>query len=215
MKSLILKDLYNIGHNAQSMFLILLVFAVLLIPSSNPVNYIIISGIMCSMMIVTTFVFDDNSKWTRYAMIMPVSKKDLVKSKFAVLFAFCAAGTLIGLILEMIGGLLLHRITVSAESLSTLLLGALIGLSIAEIYGSMSIPLAFKFGSERGRMLLLISFLIPTAIYFGVYKLIILAGVTLTDRLVFILLCCLPFMALLWNYVMYRISYAIFSQQEL
>lgn len=35
MKSLILKDLYNIGHNAKSMLLILLVFAIGLIRASG------------------------------------------------------------------------------------------------------------------------------------------------------------------------------------
>ena len=32
MKSLVLKDLFNIGHNAKSMLFILVVFAVALIP---------------------------------------------------------------------------------------------------------------------------------------------------------------------------------------
>lgn len=75
MKSLILKDLYNIGHNEKSMLFILAVFAIALIPTSGVAGYIFACAILCSMMIVTTFSFDDNSKWARYAMIMPVSKK--------------------------------------------------------------------------------------------------------------------------------------------
>ena len=74
MRSLILKDLYNIGHNAKSMLFMLAVLAVVLIPTSGAPAYIIVSAILCSMMIVTTFTFDDNSKWTRYAMIMPFQK---------------------------------------------------------------------------------------------------------------------------------------------
>ena len=35
MKSLVLKDLFNIGHNAKSMLFILVVFAVALIPFSG------------------------------------------------------------------------------------------------------------------------------------------------------------------------------------
>ena len=76
MKSLVLKDLLNIGHNAKSMLFILLVFAIALIPFSGVEGYIFVCAILCSMMIVTTFSFDDNSKWTRYAMIMPVSRKN-------------------------------------------------------------------------------------------------------------------------------------------
>lgn len=76
MKSLVLKDLFNIGHNAKSMLFILVVFAVALIPFSGVEGYIFVCAILCSMMIVTTFSFDDSSKWTRYAMIMPVSRKN-------------------------------------------------------------------------------------------------------------------------------------------
>ena len=39
MKSLVLKDLFNIGHNAKSMLFILVVFAVALIPFSGVEGY--------------------------------------------------------------------------------------------------------------------------------------------------------------------------------
>ncbi|MGM1049297.1 MAG: ABC-2 transporter permease [Bacillota bacterium] len=214
MKSLVLKDLFNIGHNAKSMFLMLLVFAFVLVPLAGLESYIIASGILCSMMIVTTFVFDDNSKWTKYAMIMPFSKKELVASKFIVLLIFSAIGVVVGLILGTIGGVITHKIAFNAESITTLLFMTLAGLVIAEIFGSMSIPLVFKFGAERGRMLLLVSFLVPAAICFGIYQVLVVLGVSLTDQLIFILICCSPLIALIWNYVMYRISYNIFSHQD-
>ena len=58
MKSLVLKDLFNIGHNAKSMLFILVVFAVALIPFSGVEGYIFVCAILCSMMIVTTFSFE-------------------------------------------------------------------------------------------------------------------------------------------------------------
>lgn len=86
---------------------------------------------------------------------------------------------------------------------------------ISLIFGSMSIPLVFKFGAEKGRVLLLVSFLIPAGICFGIYQLLTMLGVALTDQIVFILLCCSPLLALAWCYVMYQISYRIFVKQEL
>ena len=91
----------------------------------------------------------------------------------------------------------------------------LISWVIALIFGSMSIPLVFKFGAERGRVLLVVSFLIPAGICFGIYQLLTTLGIELTDQLVFILLCCSPLLALAWCYVMYQISYRIFAKQEL
>ena len=55
MKSLVLKDLFNIGHNAKSMLFILVAFAAAFIPFSGVEGYIFECAILCSMMIVTTF----------------------------------------------------------------------------------------------------------------------------------------------------------------
>ena len=215
MKSLILKDLYNIGHNTKSMLFILLVFAVAFIPTSGVGAYIFICGILCSMMIVTTFSFDDNSKWARYAMIMPISKRDLVIGKFIVLAIFCAIGSVFGLAVGLVGGGIAGKITFSPAAIVELLFLTLAATVIFLIFGSMSIPLVFKFGAEKGRVLLLVSFLIPAAICFGAYKLLAILGVELTDQTVFILLCCSPLIALVWGYGMYQISYRIFLKQEL
>lgn len=59
MKSLILKDFYNIGHNVKSMLFILAVLAVSFISASNVSGYIFISAGLCGAMIITTFSFDD------------------------------------------------------------------------------------------------------------------------------------------------------------
>lgn len=168
MKSLILKDLFNIGHNAKSMLFILVVFAIALIPFSGVEGYIFVCAILCSMMIVTTFSFDDNSKWMRYAMIMPVSKKELVVGKFVVLAIFCAVGSLFGLVIGSIGGFAMRKITIDFAGIGELLFLALAAWVISLIFGSMSIPLVFKFGAEKGRVLLLVSFLIPAGICFGI-----------------------------------------------
>lgn len=215
MKSLILKDLYNIGHNVKSMLFILVVFAVALIPTSGVAGYIFVCAILCSMMIVTTFSFDDNSKWARYAMIMPVSKKDLVAGKFIVLAIFCLLGSLFGLVVGSIAGLTIKSISFDLAGIGELLFLALTAWVVSIIYGSISIPLVFKFGAEKGRVLLLISFLFPAALCFGIYQLFVILGIELTEHFMFALLCCSPIIALIWCYVMYQISYRIFTKQEL
>ena len=48
MRSLILKDLYNIGHNAKSMLFVLVVFAVVLIPASGVESYTFVCAIFLS-----------------------------------------------------------------------------------------------------------------------------------------------------------------------
>ena len=202
MKSLILKDLLNIGHNAKSMFFMLLVFACITIPQGGAETCIVASGILCSMMVITTFSFDEQSKWTKYAMIMPVSKKDYVISKFIVLAIFSLVGVLVGTVLGTIGGLLLHKIN-SVTSFLMSLGAAAIGFIIADIFGSVSIPLLFKFGAEKA------------IVCYGAYQLLMALGVSFTTKLIVILLCASPVITVVWNYIMYKISYWIFDNKEL
>lgn len=197
------------------MLFILVVFAVAFIPTSGVTGYIFACAILCGMMIITTFSFDDSSKWAQYAMIMPVSKKDLVAGKFIVLVIFCFAGSLFGLVGGSIGGLIMKKISFDLAGIGDLLFLAVAAWIIALIFGSMSIPLVFKFGAEKGRVLLVVSFLVPAAICVGVYQLLIILGVALTDRFVFALLCCAPIIALIWCYAAYQISCRIFAKQEL
>jgi hypothetical protein len=214
MKSLIMKDLYNIGHNTKSMLFILVIYAVIFLPSSGVAGYICMCGILCSMRVITTFSFDDNSKWTRYAMIMPVTKKELVAGKFMVLAIFSATGSLFGLVTGFAGGLIMKKISFDLAGIGELLFFALAAFVISLAFGSISIPLVYKFGAERGRVLLVVSFFVPAAIFFGIYQLLVLLGVELTERFESVLLCCIPVLALIWCYGMYRISYWIFAKQE-
>lgn len=213
MKSLILKDLYNIGHNTKSMFLFLLIFAVFFIPSGASI-YVMMSSIMCTTMIVTTFSFDETSKWIRYALVMPISKKDIVLGKFVTLALFCIIGNLFGLVVGSVGEFFIHNFTFNNDEILSLLTFTLTAFIFSFTFGCFLIPLMFKFGPEKGRMLMILALLVPTGIGYGGYHLLKLMGVQFTDNFITLLLCCAPLFVLIWFYLMYHISYRIFSKQE-
>lgn len=204
---MVLKDLYNISRNVKSIVFVLVVL-MCLIPTMGMGGYTFISAIMCGMTIITTFSFDDNSKWTRYAMIMPVTKKELVAGKFIVLSIFCLVGSVFGLTISALGGILLKS---TEFDVKTLLFTALSAFLISLSAGGLSIPLVFKFGAEKGRMLLIVSFVIPFAVCFGIYKLLEFSGIAVTDSLFF----CTPILVFIWCFIMYRISLNIFEKQDL
>ena len=109
----------------------------------------------------------------------------------------------------------MHKMALSMEGIVTMLFMGFVGLIVSVIFGSMSIPLVFKYGAEKGRMLLLISFAVPLGICFMVYEILMMLGVKITDQLIFTILCASPLIAAIWIYIMYRISYRIFYKQEI
>lgn len=215
MKSLILKDLYNIGHNAKSMLITLIILIIAIIPSSGVVNYIFVSTTLCSVMIVTTFSFDNMAGWNRYALVTPISRRDLVAAKFIVLIIFSAIGAGFGLITGTIGGAVMGKVTLDLKSICELLFLTMAAAVIGEIFGSVTIPLIFKFGAEKARILLLVSYMVPVAICVAIGLLLRRAGIQITDRSMYILLWFSPVIAVVWSMAMYKISCAIFSKQEL
>ena len=196
----------------KSMLLVLVILAVGLISSAGTESYVVASGIICGTMVITTFSFDNMSKWPRYAMIMPVSRKALVASKFIVLLIFAVGGAAAGLVLGASGGILLHKLVLNTEGIVTLLQLSLIGLLYTR---TTFFPLVFKFGAERARMLMFASFIAPSAIFYGIYKLLVGMGIDLTEDMIPMLLCIAPVIVVIWVAVMFKLSCYIFSKQEL
>ena len=162
MKSLILKDIYNIMHNMKALVLMLFIFLFITIPQGGAAAYVITCCILCAMMVVTTFSFDENAKWEKYAMIMPISRKDLVLSKFVILLCFCLFGTVFGGVLGIAGSAIIGSFHITSVSeWQELLAVCLAGVAISFFLGSLVIPLLFKFGAEKARTLMLAAFLLP------------------------------------------------------
>lgn len=216
MKSLVLKDLFNILHNMKSLFLMLLFFLFIFIPTSGPEGYIFVSCFLCSTIIVTTFSFDTMTNWTKYAMIMPITKKEIVMSKFIVAFLFSAYGALNGFIFGTIGGIITGKIAITnIHQIIINLILAGIGLSITLIFSGLMIPLLIKYGAEKARMLMLAAYVIPSCILLGIFQLLEVMGIKLTQGMIIGLLCSLPVIAIVWYYIMYQISFKIFDKKEL
>ena len=216
MKSMILKDLYNICHNIKSMLLLSLVFVFILIPAGEPLSYVVTNTILYSMMIMTTFSFDENCKWERYAMIMPVSRKHYVLAKFMTLGIFCGFGVLRGLIFGVAGGIVFGRFDASVgEELLALLGGSVFGFFIAMFFGGLSIPLLFKFGAEKSRMLSFVAFVIPAFMIMGILAAMSFFGIEITRGFLAAVMIGLPVFILAVLAALYRVSSHIFTAKEL
>ncbi len=216
MKSLIIKDLYNISHNSKSLIMMLLFFAVLFIPTQGISAYVVTSGLLCSIMIVTTFAFDETCNWTKYALITPVTRRDLVLGKFAVLSLFCCFGILNGVVIGGIGGYILSffRDSVSLNPVE-FLLSAVTGICISMLQGSTNVLLLYRFGTEKARIMSLLSFILPTGILAGLYKLLLLSNIAGEQPSFGILASLFVLLTVIWVFFMYRLSYNTFLKQEL
>ena len=213
MKGLILKDLLNLRKNLKTI-IIMCLFYTLLFSTLNPTFLSGMITILFAMQILTTFSYDDYSKWNMYALSLPITKKQLVLSKYILGISFIIFGGVFSFILT---------------SLLSLFKGSFIlGDLIASIIGSTGImilmilillPLIFKYGVERSRIMLLAIFAIPTVLILIISKVLALTGIPFPSEeqlnALLPVICIIATLILIaGSYVSYMISVKIVTKKE-
>jgi hypothetical protein len=158
MKGLILKDLLNLKSTFKMLGVMIFVFAVIYIPQGNGFVFGMII-LMFAMMVVTTISYDDLAKWDAYALTMPVTRKEMVLSKYLVMALLNTLGVVLALIVGVVGSVIMGQ-SFSTEVLVTIGVLYLIAFS----FGSLMVPLIYRFGTEKARIMMFLCALIPTGL---------------------------------------------------
>ncbi len=98
MKGLLIKDILNLRINLLLCGALLLLYSCLNAFSEfqySIINYFIL---ICSTFLITSFYLDESSKWNAFALAMPVSRKELVLSKFLLKWILHMVGFVFALI---------------------------------------------------------------------------------------------------------------------
>ncbi|HBG4147015.1 TPA: ABC-2 transporter permease, partial [Clostridioides difficile] len=209
MKGLILKDLLNLKGNIKFILLFIIMFGFMSsLGDGNVNNFIGVIIVLCTTMIVSTFSYDDLNKWDSYVLTMPINRNDIVLSKYLTMLIFSFIGVLVSLIVSVTIGYFKNTLILN----ETLLINALI-LSISVCFGSLILPLIYKFGIERARLLMILCFLVPTLALL-VFKSILenISSPISIEIILNTLVYSLPFVAILLFVISYFISSKIYSK---
>ncbi|MBH7256366.1 ABC-2 transporter permease, partial [Clostridioides difficile] len=209
MKGLILKDLLNLKGNIKFILLFIIMFGFMSsLGDGNVNNFIGVIIVLCTTMIVSTFSYDDLNKWDSYVLTMPINRNDIVLSKYLTMLIFSFIGVLVSLIVSVTIGYFKNTLILN----ETLLINALI-LSISVCFGSLILPLIYKFGTERARLLMILCFLVPTLALL-VFKSILenISSPISIEIILNTLVYSLPFVAILLFVISYFISSKIYSK---
>ncbi len=202
MKGLLIKDLINLKKQGIVIGAILIFYMFFSVINQDSAFLITISVLLCTMLPITSLAFDEQAKWDRYALSLPISRKKLVLSKY-VLGILLNLGTLA--VLSIIT-LVLHLQSDDPIWLIILAAGG-VGLLIL----SLLLPIMFRFGVEKGRLVMIAVFIIPTILIFMSPYL----NYTLpTEQSVIRLLYASPFViaAILWLSI--SLSVRIYTKKE-
>ncbi len=207
MKGLIIKDILNLKKQAKIMLFFILFYGVMSFATkdSNMATFILV--LMLSMMVITSFAYDDVAKWDKYALSMPITRKEAVASKYVLMVISNIFGAVLSILMSLVTGTLLKTLNVKDMLLFT---GSAVGVSI--IFISIIMPLIYKFGVEKARLMVFIVVAIPMLIGFLVAN----SGMNPpSDDVVKGLIYASPIFAILIVAISYMISCKIYMNKEM
>lgn len=150
MKGLLLKDLYNMGQQKKILVFLALFYGAfaLFTDSSAMLNVFVL---VCSMLSVSAFSYDEFAKWDSYALSLPVTRKEIVAARYLFATLLTGCGALAALVLGTLSFIVRSQTNFGAMVISIASITALSFLLL-----SLLLPLCYKFGLEKGRIMLMI-----------------------------------------------------------
>ena len=154
MTGLIMKDILMMRKVLKSYLLLIVIYIVLAYLDFFDYSFIItFVQVILAVMPISAFAYDEQSKWDRYAISLPLGRNRVVGARYLfvlllTLFTMGLAGTALLYLVQQADPL---------EMFVTLMVSTTIGLMIPTIL----LPLSYKMGAERARPYLYAIIFIP------------------------------------------------------
>ncbi|WP_341301962.1 ABC-2 transporter permease [Lysinibacillus sp. FSL H8-0500] len=159
MAGLIFKDLIIIQRQIKSQAFIVLFLLIMAIVTQQSAILLTLVVFIVTMQAMIALTYDEQSKWDRYANTLPLTKGDIVLSKYILSFLLLMIGLIIALPLV----LLIHFFT-QQEIITDLFLNFSLIATLALCLLAVLLPIYIHFGSIKGRFVLMAFCFMPGAL---------------------------------------------------
>lgn len=163
MIGLVIKDFLNLKNGFKTSLLILALFSFMAYQSQDPTYLMGVFVLIMSMQSISSMSYDELAKWDIYALTMPISRVKLVISKYIL-------STMLSIIALIISGSIAYFVILPTSNMSTIefFLSSYLVFAISILFLSILLPLIYKYGVEKSRLLTFIVIAIPVLL--GVFS---------------------------------------------
>lgn len=207
MRGLILKDLFILKQNYKTFFVLIIFFILAMFQNSSAASFTSVINAVFTMMITTTISYDNLAKWDKYALTMPITRKEMVLSKYICSIIFNLIGLVLGIVIVFAMGIVRNNLNITEIFIS-----AISSAIVMIIFISLMFPLVYKFGVEKFRIFLILIFMIP------VFFILALRNMTnvgkLIDKWLIYIIISVPVIAVIGFVLSYFISIKIYENKE-
>jgi hypothetical protein len=169
LKGLIIKDIFNLKKGITTTLIMILFYGIFSYNTGNMSMLIGMTVFIMTSMSISSMSYDDMAKWDGYALSMPITRKNIVLSKYILSILLSTIATILSTAFSMVIAYIRGDL-VGIDNIQEILLISYVVFLISIFYISIVMPLIFKFGVENARVLMLGSYLIPAGIVYLLYK---------------------------------------------
>lgn len=166
MKGLILKELYILrGFGKQ--YLLILAFLLIWAISTKSFSFIIVYvALIGSQIAMSTMAADEAVSFSRFALTMPIDRKMLIRSKYALFLGTILGGVVVSITLNLV----FFMSSFGADNYFTWE-GLAAVVSVFVVGNAISMPVMFKAGVEKARYVTIFTMLIMSGVFVAGIKL--------------------------------------------
>lgn len=149
MKGLLIKDLTVIGKQKKLLVIVLLVAVFLTLGSEDTGfagNY---AMLVLTTLTLTTISYDEMNGGMMFLLSLPATRKTYVKAKYTFAFLNLLVAAAVGLALSVVESVF-KKVAFNFDDNFSAIMGMMLVMGLML---SVAIPLEFKFGAEKGRMI--------------------------------------------------------------
>jgi hypothetical protein len=178
MKGLIIKDFINLKKNLRIMLVLTLVYGFMAFAQGDASFFSTIFTMLFAILLLSTYSYDEMSKWEGFALTMPFKRDCIVQGKYLTMLLL----TLIGSAFSVIFSLVLNIVLKKSDLLEGLkVIGA--GAAVVILFYSIVIPFITKLGVEKARYIFFAVYLIPFVLGYMVNKQLKNGGIRIPEEL--------------------------------
>ncbi len=164
MKGLFLKDIYELRKPGNFLVILTVIFvsiysAFQVDPETNKLSDCLTGGVMFAIMFsfisLSLVTSDERSKWDKFCISSPVSKKQFVSEKYLLFLFFSAAASTI-----MSVSTIVLMIKTNDFNIKQYIFQLILIMCIPLFMMSICVPLLYRYGASAGAAAFLITFLL-------------------------------------------------------
>lgn len=215
MKGLLIKDILNMKNYMKQLVLVLIFFIAYGIFLKNGTFVGTMITLMLSMQVITTMSYDEYAKWDKYALTMNINRKDIIISKYI----FFTISIIIGIVVGITTSIAINQIAKLDTGMNEIIVTSIVVPCVFAILFSIIIPVVFKTGVEKGRIVMMLILFIPAILVGAIVKISEKANITMLslsnlEILMKFGVLGLVLLTILAVFISYKVSLSIYNKKE-